>query len=1214
MKRILPIIVTILAAISCSEEEVAVFGSLSGLVKDAETKAPIYDARVTLSPSGVSIFTAKDGTFQLNNLDPADYTVTISANGYEGEEQRVSIKPGVDAALQVSLIAIKPVLNVSAHVLDFGKENTKLSFDISNAGKGNLEWSISEDVPWLSVSPLNGSNKTDKSSVVVTVSRDGLDGGGHTGSIVIASNGGSETVVATMDVEVLTPVLYVSTHVLDFGKDNTTLSVDISNTGTGTLEWSVSEDIPWMSVSPDKGSVKTGKSTAVFTVSRNGLENGSHTKSFVISSNGGSETLVATLTVDVLNLTVTPSELDFGTVESTLQLTLKNTGNGSVKYTARSDNSWCAPNKTSGTVSDTDYLNVVVSRGDLAAGKYNSTVYISTNGGEIAVPVKMEVVERQMPTVTLESVEDIDYNSATAKGTLLSVGSEAVTRYGVCYATNDSPTVSDKVLSLGDAKKAQSFQNVLTGLQSETTYYVRAFAENPVGLVYSERTIRFTTTGLPTVPSVETGSVEEITSTSAKARGTVTSLGNVEKVTAYGHVWGLSPNPSLSSNAGKSNNGQTLNTLSYVSSLSSLKVNTTYYVRAYATNEKGTSYGDEVSFTTEKGDVKLTTSEATEIIHNAATAGGTITSDGGNTITEAGICYGTTSSLDISGSHVAADLNGSSFSARITGLATETNYYIRAYAKTDSGKVFYGSTRQFTTTKEVKLPTLGAVTVTNIKTDGATLSSRVQNNGNSTILENGFCWSEYGTPTIDNDKVSCSVSTNFGTTITGLKDGTTYHVCSWARNAMGVAYSSETTFTTVAITPPVVSMPQMINVNMEWATAKATVTSNGNSHLTDAGFCISTSPEPTVYDGNHQLGPVTDLKVTFENLTRNTTYYIRAYAENQAGLLAYSPEVSFTTTDSDPTVWDGHSTATSFAGGVGSSTNPIIISTAAQLRLFAERVNSGDNFDGAYFKLINDIDWNGEQWMPVGFAVGYAFKGVFDGGGHVVKNLVISQSNLLVSHKEYSWSDPNTLYGGAFFGNIENATIVNLTVSGINNIQLKPEEQYFHANAIAGIAASGTGNIINCLNLMVVVNGCGIVGHQSYLYFKPTGYSNNVFIANCVNHADAMWGLAGTHSYDISPVLYHSYWLNDTVTGTGSSSSGAYANPDNGNTYGKITDCYSYTRSSDKCLLAPSYSTSLINYLNYWVDHNNDSTYGHLCSWQYVNVDGYAMPVLIPED
>ena len=72
MKRILPIIVTILAAISGTEEEVAVFGSLSGLVKDAETKVPIYDARVTLSPSGVSIFTAKDGTFQLNNLDPAD--------------------------------------------------------------------------------------------------------------------------------------------------------------------------------------------------------------------------------------------------------------------------------------------------------------------------------------------------------------------------------------------------------------------------------------------------------------------------------------------------------------------------------------------------------------------------------------------------------------------------------------------------------------------------------------------------------------------------------------------------------------------------------------------------------------------------------------------------------------------------------------------------------------------------------------------------------------------------------------------------------------------------------------------------------------------------------------------------------------------------------------------------------------------------------------
>ena len=1198
MRRFISILLSVCSVllVSCSEEEMSLFGSLSGLVKNSETGTPLSGARVTLNPTGLSVLTGSDGSFSFTNLDPADYTVAFSADDYESVEQRVSVKPGVDASVQVVLIPVKPVLSVSTHVLEFGKDNTKLSFDVSNSGKGTLEWSVSEDIPWLSVSPQNGTNKTDKTSVVVTVSRDGLDGGSRSGSIVIASNGGSETVVAMLEVEVLKPALSVSTHVLDFGKDNTTLSVDISNSGTGTLEWSISEDISWLSVKPDKGSTKTDKSTVVFTVSRDGLENGSHTKSLVISSNGGSETLVATLEVDVLNLSVSPSELDFGTVESTLQLTLKNTGTGSVRYNVRSDNSWCAPNKTSGTVTDTDYLNIVVSRGDLAAGKYNTTVFISTNGGELAVPVKMEVVERQMPTVTLESVEDITYNSATAKGTLLSVGSEAVTRYGVCYGTNDSPTVSDKVLNLGDAKKAQSFQSTLTGLQSETTYYVRAFAENSVGLAYSERSVRFTTTGLPTVPTVETGVVYDVTSDFASARGTIVSLGNVEKVTSYGHVWGKTPGVSVSSNIGMTKLGETIQTISYVSSLKSLDYNTTYYVKAYATNSKGTAYGEEISFTTEKGEVKLNTADASEIVHNAATVGGTITSDGGNSMAEAGVCHGVSSSLDINSDHVVASVDGNSFSARLTGLATETNYYIRAYVKTDNGKVYYGSTKQFTTTKEVKLPTLGAVTVTNIKTDGATLSSRTANNGNSAILENGFCWSEYGTPTVDNDKVSCSVATNFGTAITGLTDGTTYYVRAWARNAMGLAYSEEVTFKTIAITPPEVSTPQILNVNMNWATAQASVLSTGNTKLDDAGFCLSTSPTPTIFDEKYSLGKVTELSVKFEGLTKSTTYYIRAYAENSAGL-SYSNEVSFTTAEADPTVWDGRSVATSFAGGVGSESNPIRIATAAQLKLLANNVNNGNTYENIYFALVSNLDLGGHEWEMIGNSSTVSFKGTFDGNGHYISNCLINNSAILSSGGDaYStWG----IRGGAFFGRTSNAVIKNLALGGVNS--LEETASGYWGDCIGGIVAYGYGGqILNCVNYIEVKGGGGIMMIE--MRGSRISYYPFIDVINSVNYAQTKVGIGGTYAN-----VLHSYWVFDVSSSFGVENSGVSG-------YATVSDSYSFARESTCCLIAPGYSTDLVQELNSWVSRNNDSDYGHLCKWTYEYVDGYARPTLIPED
>ena len=1098
MKRIFPILIgfcTLFA--SCSEEEVSIFGSLSGLVKNSETGAPITGARATLTPGGMSVLTGSDGTFTINNLDPADYTVSFFADDYDAVEQRVTVKPGVDASVQVVMIPVKPVLAVSTHVLEFGKENSTLSFDVSNSGKGTLEWSVTEDIPWLCVSPEKGSSKGDKTSIVVTASRDGL-------------------------------------------------------------------------------------------------ENGSHTNSLVISSNGGSETLVATIEVDVLNLSVSPEELDFGTVESTLQLMLKNTGTGSVRYSVRAENSWCAPNKTGGTVTDTDYLNVVVSRGDLAAGKYNSTVYISTNGGELSVPVKMEVVERQMPTVTLESVEDITYNSAMAKGTLLSVGSDAVTRYGLCYGTSDSPTVSDKVLNLGDTKKAQSFQSSLTGLQSETTYYVRAFAENPVGLAYSERTVRFTTTGLPTVPTIETGVVYDVTSDFANARGAITSLGNVEKIISYGHVWGKTSGVTVGSNVGMTNLGESISTISFVSSLKNLEYNTTYYVKAYATNEKGTAYGGEVSFTTEKGDVTLTTAEATEIVHNAATVGGTINIDGGNTISEAGVCYGQTSSLDINGDHMVATLDGMSFSARITGLSTETNYYIRAYVKTDAGKVFYGSVRQFTTTKEVKLPTIGSVTVTNIKTDGATLSSRVSHNGNSTILENGFCWSEYGTPAVDNDKISCSVATNFGTTISGLSDGTTYYVRAWARNAMGLAYSDEVTFKTIAITPPELSAPRVININMNWATAQATVLSTGNAKLDDAGFCISSSTAPTIFDGKYSLGKVTDLSVRFEDLEKNTTYYIRAYAENSAGL-SYSSEVSFTTAESDPTVWDGHSVATEFAGGIGNAEDPIRIASAAQLKLFANKVNEGNKYSGMFFKLVSDIDWNGNEWIPIGNSSSNYFSGVFDGSGHVISGCLIRSSFTLESGADaYStWG----IRGGAFFGNTKSAIIKNLALEGTN--VLGETGSGYWGDSIGGfVAHASLGCIVNCVNFIDVKGGGGFTMMQKY---GIHGYYSPMEVVNSINYAQSKGGIGGTNA------VLHSFWVFDISSNFGVETCGAAQ-------YATVSESYSFARESTRCLIAPDYSTDLVQELNLWVNKNNDGDYGHLCKWTYEYVDGYARPTLIPED
>jgi len=95
------------------------------------------------------------------------------------------------------------------------------------------------------------------------------------------------------------------------------------------------------------------------------------------------------------------------------------------------------------------------------------------------------------------------------------------------------------------------------------------------------------------IPTVTTTAISAITTVSASSGGAVTSDGG-GTVSAWGVCWSTSANPSLANSFLQN----TVSSGSFSSALSGLLQNTTYYVRAYATNIAGTAYGNEVSFTT----------------------------------------------------------------------------------------------------------------------------------------------------------------------------------------------------------------------------------------------------------------------------------------------------------------------------------------------------------------------------------------------------------------------------------------------------------------------------------------------------------------------------------------------------------------------------------------------------------------------------------------
>lgn len=192
---------------------------------------------------------------------------------------------------------------------------------------------------------------------------------------------------------------------------------------------------------------------------------------------------------------------------------------------------------------------------------------------------------------------------------------------------------------------------------------------------------------VPVLPTVETVSaVTEITTTAANAGGEVIADGGA-KVTARGVCWASSLEPTVSGD--KTVDGEGLGL--FKSKITGLKPGgRKYYVRAYATNRVGTAYGKAIEFTTQVGEIKLSTAEVTGVTDNQAKSGGNITDDGGSEITARGVCWGTEPSPTISGNKTEDGTGVGVFMSTISGLASGTTYYVRAYATNSVGTTSYG--------------------------------------------------------------------------------------------------------------------------------------------------------------------------------------------------------------------------------------------------------------------------------------------------------------------------------------------------------------------------------------------------------------------------------------------------------------------------------------------------------------------------------------------
>ena len=322
---------------------------------------------------------------------------------------------------------------------------------------------------------------------------------------------------------------------------------------------------------------------------------------------------------------------------------------------------------------------------------------------------------------------------------------------------------------------------------------------------------------------------------------------------------------------------------------------TTYYVRAYATNNVGTSYGNELKFITLNIYLpSLTTDPVLSITYNSAKSGGNIVSDGGAAVTARGVCWGTSLNPTTYNSKTSDGTGKGIYTSNITGLTSNTTYYIRAYAVNIRGTA-YGTGLNFTTAV-IKLPIVTTGAITDITQNSAFCSGRASVVGWNDITERGFCWGASENPTINANKISCGTDTGFfSTTISGLTSGTGYYLRAYAINSLGTAYGAQFKFVTLLVLLPVITLDSVNSITNSTAVVNANISDNGGSTITGYGVCWGTSPKAGL-TGNHlsYTSPKTSFSASITGLSPSTTYFVRTYAINSSGT-SFSNQLSFTT-------------------------------------------------------------------------------------------------------------------------------------------------------------------------------------------------------------------------------------------------------------------------------------------------------------------------------
>lgn len=843
------VITAILLMVDCKKKDSATTpGSIYGTVTDKVTCDCVSAAGVELMPKGLKTVTGSDGSFQFTQVEPGEYNLFITKTGYQDlKSNTITVKSGEQAKGDVQIEKLPASLQIMDNdgqiisELNFGGDPGIISktFKIINRGTTTLNFRINKYVEWIeSITPSTGTIPVNRDCpIILKIDREKLVDGLNTTSIIITSeDGGVELLVkakkgAYSDDVFELPAAHLMVQLEDLGCVNwsSAYSMCSSSTVAGYNDWRLPtkdelmalynnrEEIGGFTTGTYWSSTDYGNYYYGINFSNGNLDYYSYNNIFNVRA---VRTWDNSAPLSILNNSGNEiTELDFGSDANTTQKSfkIKNTGTQNISITITKIADWVSginPISLELNAGSVSSIVVAINRELLADGNNSTSLLINTpnNGGkELVIKAKKEIVNGifELTSANLmvqtQDIGRVNWTSANLmcqNSTLANYTDWRLpTQAELMILYNNRDIIGGFVTSINGAEYWSSQKNS-DGNPVGVDFYNGSLFWYHASASYNVRAVRTLNGSSATEPTVTTSSVSNVTTNSAICGGNVTSDGGAT-VTARGVCWSTSSNPTINGNHTTDGTG----TGTFTSSITGLAENTTYYVRAYATNSKGTAYGIQQSFTTTVGGSSatvptVTTSTPSNVTTNSATCGGNVTSDGGATVTQRGVCYSTSQNPTTSDITVTSGLGIGSFSCAITGLLENTTYYVRAYAINSEGTA-YGTQKSFTTTSggggggSATPPTVTTVTPFDIAINSAACGGNVTSDGGATVFERGICYSTSQNPTTSNYTVQSGSGTgSYNCYMTGLNQNTTYYVRAYAINSEGTAYGYQESFTT----------------------------------------------------------------------------------------------------------------------------------------------------------------------------------------------------------------------------------------------------------------------------------------------------------------------------------------------------------------------------------------------------------------------------------